>query len=64
MKELILQTLEHHIQIERNKRCICGWRPDYSARRTQELFPEYRQHREHLAETIASALPPAAGNPT
>lgn len=61
MKELILQVLENHIQSERNKRCTCGWRPDHSDRRPQELFPEYRQHREHLAEAIAAAtLQPAA----
>jgi hypothetical protein len=51
----IVEVLEQHIQIERNKRCVCGWRPDYSDRRERELFPEYRQHREHVAAMLTAA---------
>jgi hypothetical protein len=51
----IVEVLEQHIQIERNKRCVCGWRPDYSKAKERELFPEYRQHREHVAEMLSEA---------
>ena len=59
MKDTIAKVLEDHIQSARNQRCICGWRPDWTDRRPQELFPEYRQHREHLATEIEQALLPA-----
>lgn len=58
MKELIVKVLENHIQSARNKRCICGWRPDYEDRGSGQLFPEYRQHREHLADEIDKAIGP------
>lgn len=58
MKEIILKTIEEHGQSARNKRCGCGWRPDYTDRRPDELFPEYRQHREHLATEIERELLP------
>lgn len=52
MKKAIEDALEKHTQIERNRRCTCGWRPDYTKKRDNELFPEFRQHREHVAEVI------------
>jgi hypothetical protein len=52
-EEEIVVILEQHIQSARNHRCICGWRPVYTAANTSsELFPQYRQHREHVAAMI------------
>lgn len=56
-KDIILSVLAAHSQSVRNKRCICGhWQPDWNDRKANELFPEYRQHREHVAEEITNAL--------
>lgn len=50
--EEIADVLEQHIQIERNKRCICGWRPTFP----QNVHGwESFQHRRHLAEELAKA---------
>ena len=51
----MVEVLEQHIQIERNKRCVCGWRPDYADSKKPEMFPEYRQHREHVAAMLVEA---------
>lgn len=53
--DLIEVILAEHIQTTRNRRCICGWRPDFSDVRPGELFVEYRQHRRHVAEQIVAA---------
>lgn len=53
MKELIAQILTEHIQIERNKRCICGWRPRFP--RT-EFGSEWFQHRDHTAEVLTDVI--------
>ena len=55
LEKLILLNLEEHIQVERTKRCVCGWRPDYKSS-SHGLFPEYAQHREHLAKEIAKSV--------
>jgi hypothetical protein len=54
-KTKAIEVLEQHIQAQRNKRCVCGWRPDYSAVKGNELLPEYRQHREHVADMLEAA---------
>jgi hypothetical protein len=53
-RAVVLAILDNHIQIERNKRCTCGWRPTYKP--GDAPFPEYRQHREHVADEITVAL--------
>jgi len=54
--EAIAEILGQHIQSVRNQRCICGWRPDYEGANSRELFPEYRQHREHVAQVLVEAV--------
>jgi hypothetical protein len=50
------EVLEAHVQSARNQRCSCGeWRPDYSAPRGREIFPEYRQHREHVVAMLTAS---------
>lgn len=50
----ITKVLDQHIQIERNRRCICGWRGDVSK---SVIDPNniYQQHRNHVAEAIVNA---------
>lgn len=54
VKALVLLNLEEHVQVERTKRCTCGWKPDYKLDRWQH--PASFQHREHLAEEIAKSV--------
>lgn len=51
--EEVEAMLSWHIQIERTKRCICGWRPDYKADNDNQ-WPASSQHRRHVAEVIAN----------
>lgn len=56
-QDIILSVLTAHSQSVRNKRCSCGnWQPDWNDRKPNELFPEHRQHLEHVAEEITKAL--------
>lgn len=51
--EIIRVSMIFHIQAERNKRCVCGWRPTWPDDR---IGAAYIQHRDHLAEEIAKDL--------
>ena len=53
--EAVAAVLNHHIQIERNQRCICGWRPDLSKGDTASGWSTSQQHRDHLGEMIVEA---------
>lgn len=48
----LIELLEEHVQSVRNRRCGCGWRPDYSLDQFQHS-PGH-QHRRHLSAVIHS----------